>query len=66
MNLGRLQICDKAEPKMIHLPSTQPDIPIGVAFVDEKGEPGWIGRDATLRLHRLSLRGSWPDAAKIY
>ena len=40
-------------------------MPIGVAFVDKKGEPEWIDRDATLRLHRLSLRGSRPDAAKI-
>jgi hypothetical protein len=36
------------------------DMPIGVAFVDERGEPGWIGRDPTLRIHRLSLRGCWP------
>lgn len=32
----------------------------GVAFVDARGEPGWIGRDPALSIHRLSLRGSWP------
>ena len=30
---------------MIHLADSQPDMPIGVVFVDAKGEPGWIGRD---------------------
>ena len=40
--------------------SLRQNMPIGVAFVDERGEPGWIGRDPTLRIHRLSLRGCWP------
>ena len=53
-------MCERAEEEMIHLADTQFDMPIGVAFVDEHGEPGWIGRDPTLRIHRLSLRGSWP------
>ena len=56
-----IEMCDKAESEMIHLADSQPDMPIGVAFVDDKGEPGWIGRDPTLQIHRLSLRGSWPD-----
>ena len=37
-----------------------PDTPIGVAFVDAKGEPGWIRRDPSLRVHYPSLRGCWP------
>ena len=61
MKMEWIEMCDKAEAEMIHLADTQPDMPIGVAFVDAKGEPGWIGRDPTLRIHRLSLRGSWPE-----
>jgi hypothetical protein len=49
------------DSEMIHLADTQPDLPIDVAFVDAKGEPGWVGRDPALRIHRLSLRGSWPE-----
>lgn len=38
----------------------QPDLPIGVAFVDAAGQPGWIGNDPTLRAHAPSVRGCWP------
>jgi hypothetical protein len=61
MKMEWIDICDKAEAEMIHLADTRPDMPIGVAFVDSMGEPGWIGRAPDLRIHRLSLRGSWPD-----
>lgn len=37
-----------------------PDLPIGVAFVDAAGKPGWIGDDPALRLHASSVRGCWP------
>ena len=37
-----------------------PDLPIGVAFVDASGKPGWIGNDPALRLHGPSVRGYWP------
>ena len=43
-----------------HMADEQPDTPIGVAFVDAKGEPGWIRRDPALRVHHPSLRGCWP------
>lgn len=42
------------------LADEQPDIPIGIAFVDETGRPGWLGDDPTLRAHAPSLRGCWP------
>lgn len=38
----------------------QPDVPIGVAFVDSAGHPGWPGNDPTLRSHAPSMRGCWP------
>ncbi|MCX6865699.1 MAG: nucleotidyl transferase AbiEii/AbiGii toxin family protein [Verrucomicrobia bacterium] len=60
MKMEWIEMCERAEEEMIHLADTQLDMPIGVAFVDGRGEPGWIGRDPTLRIHRLSLRGCWP------
>jgi hypothetical protein len=49
-----------AEAEMIRLADEQPDLPIGVAFVDTSGKLGWIGNDATLRPHAPSVRGCWP------
>ncbi len=60
MKMRWINMCDQAEAEITRLADTQPDTPIGVAFVDANGEPGWIGRDPTLRIHHLSLRGSWP------
>jgi hypothetical protein len=51
---------DQAREEMTALADEQPDTPIGVAFVDAKGEPGWIRRDPALRVHHPSLRGCWP------
>ncbi|MCW5551102.1 MAG: hypothetical protein KIS67_02940 [Verrucomicrobiae bacterium] len=55
-----IAISDEAEAKMTQLADEQPDVPIGVAFVDATGHPGWLGDDATLRIHAPSLRGCWP------
>ena len=49
-----------AEEEIIRVADAQPDLPIGVAFVDAQGEPGWIGADPSLRPHAPSLRGTWP------
>lgn len=51
---------DQAREEMTALADELPDTPIGVAFVDAKGEPGWIRRDPSLRVHHPSLRGCWP------
>jgi len=64
MKMRWIDMCDQAEAEITRLANTQPDTPIGVVFVDANGEPGWIGRDSSLRIHRLSLRGSWPPAAE--
>ena len=50
----------EAEEKMTRLADDQPDTPIGIAFVDAQGKPGWIGDDPTLRPHAPSIRGCWP------
>lgn len=55
-----IDICDHAEAEMIRLADTQLDMPIGVAFVDDQGNPGWIGKNPNLHIHRPSLRGCWP------
>jgi hypothetical protein len=55
-----IAISDEAEAKMTQLADEQPDVPIGVAFVDAAGHPGWLGDDPGLRVHAPSLRGCWP------
>jgi len=59
-----IAISDEAEAKMTQLADEQPDVPIGVAFVDGKGRPGWLGDDTSLRIHAPSLRGCWPRVHK--
>lgn len=56
-----IEMSDRAEAEITRLADTQPDLPIGVAFVDSTGHPGWIGTHPHLRPHRPSLRGCWPD-----
>jgi hypothetical protein len=51
---------DEAEAKMIALADERPDLPIGVAFLDASGRPGWIGDNPNLRTHPPSVRGCWP------
>ena len=55
-----IEMSDAAEAKMIRVADEQPDLPIGVAFVDASGHPGWIGDDPSLRIHAPSVRGCWP------
>ena len=55
-----IETSDEAEAKMTALANERPEIPIGVAFVDASGRPGWIGDDPSLRPHAPSLRGCWP------
>ena len=55
-----IEMSDNAELEMTRLADDQPDLPIGVAFVDATGKPGWIGNDPSLRLHPPSVRGCWP------
>jgi len=55
-----MELSDHAEAEMIRLADTRLDMPIGVAFVDGQGNPGWIGNNPDLRIHHPSLRGCWP------
>ena len=53
-------LSDEAEARMTTLADARPDVPIGVAFVDQSGTPGWIGDKPDLRIHAPSIRGCWP------
>jgi hypothetical protein len=55
-----IEMSDDAEAKMIRLADEQPNLPIGIAFVDSSGKPGWIGDTPTLLPHAPSMRGCWP------
>jgi hypothetical protein len=60
LKMDWIEACDRAEAEMVRLADTRIDMPIGVAFVDAKGEPGWIGSDPDLKNHAPSIRGCWP------
>jgi len=60
MKMEWIEISDRAEAEITRIADTMIDLPIGVAFVDAQGEPGWIGDDADLKIHHGSLRGCWP------
>lgn len=51
----------KAREEMTLLANEQIDMPIGVAFVDKNGEPGWPRATPSLRIHAPSLRGCFPS-----
>lgn len=55
-----MSVSDEAEAAMVRQADDVPDTPIGVAFVDGEGKPGWIGKDPSLRPHLPCLRGCWP------
>ena len=60
LKMAWIEMSDSAEEAMIRLADERPDLPIGVAFVDAAGKPGWLGDDPTLRIHAPSVRGCWP------
>ncbi len=60
-----IAMSDEAETRITTLADDRADIPIGVAFVDVSGHPGWIGDDPSLRLHAPSVRGCWPTVHGI-
>jgi hypothetical protein len=60
LKMAWIEMSDAAEAEMIRMAEEQPDLPIGVAFVDAAGQQGWIGTDATLKPRAPSVRGCWP------
>ena len=60
-----IAISDDAEAQMTAVADARPDVPIGVAFVDDSGTPGWIGTDPLRSMHAPSVRGCWPAVRGI-
>ena len=60
LKVAWIEMSDEAEAKMIKLADEKSDMPIGIAFVDATGKPGWIGDHPNLRPHAASVRGCWP------
>ena len=56
---------DQARDEMTALADEQPNLPIGVAFVNRKGEPGWIRENPDLLVHQPTLRGCWPTMSDL-
>ena len=55
-----IAMSDDAEAAMTTLADSQPDVPIGVAFVDASGQPAWLGEHPELHIHPPSVRGCLP------
>jgi hypothetical protein len=55
-----IEMSDEADAKITRLADTQPDTPIGVAFVDAAGKPGWPGDTPGLTIHHPGIRGCLP------
>jgi hypothetical protein len=60
LKVAWIEMSDYAERQFELVADSQPDMPIGVAFVDKNGKPGWIVDDPTLQIHRPSIRGCLP------
>lgn len=60
LKVAWIEMSDYAERQFELVADSQPDMPIGVAFVDKNGKPGWIGDDPTLQIHRPSICGCLP------
>jgi len=56
-----IKMSDFADIEITRIADTMPDLPIGVAFIDEEGRPGWIGENPALRPHAPSVRGCLPQ-----
>ena len=55
-----IEISNEAEQELTDLANEEPDIPIGVAFVNSTGKPGWYREDRSLTIHPISVRGCLP------
>lgn len=55
-----IEMSDYADAEITRVADTQPDMPIGIAFVDATGQPRWIGADPTLKIHAPCIRGCLP------
>lgn len=59
-----IQASDQAEASITNLANNQPDTPVGVAFIDASGNPGWIEDHPNLIRHPPCIKGCWPTVYK--
>ena len=55
-----IAMCDFAEAEMERIANEQPDLPIGLAFVDATGHPRWLTHPGPLAPHTPCIRGCLP------
>lgn len=55
-----IAMCDFAESEMERIANEQPDLPIGIAFVDATGHPRWLTHPDPLTPHAPCVRGCLP------
>lgn len=55
-----IEMSDYAEAEMERVADEQPDLPIGIAFVDGGGQPRWLDHPDPLTRHFPCLRGCLP------
>lgn len=60
-----IEMADYADAEITRLADTQPELPIGVAFVDAAGQPRWPGDNPTLSIHAPSVRGCLPSISGL-
>jgi hypothetical protein len=55
-----IEMSDYAEAEMERVANEQPDLPIGIGFVDAAGHPRWLDHPGPLSHHHPCLRGCLP------
>lgn len=55
-----IAMSDHAEAEMERIADEQPDLPIGIAFLDSSGQPRWLDHPGPLTHHYPCLRGCLP------
>ena len=60
-----IEIAVRAGDEITRIANEQPDLEIGVAFVDENLVPGWIGSNPSLKIHRPTVGGCWPRIREV-
>jgi hypothetical protein len=60
-----IAMSERAESQMTAVADDYPDLPIGVAFVDQSGVPGWPPDRPDLTMHAPTVRGCWPSVRAV-
>lgn len=60
LKMAWIEMSDDAEAEMERVANEQPNLPIGIAFLDETGHPRWLDYPGKLTEHPPSVRGCLP------